>query len=164
VRELREYRRDGLRHRGHIALLAIALGALSLAVGIGYHDQGIAAASTSSADVAHRTSLAGGATSSNGSVCYLSAALFGHSGAPDTGGSSAALPIGTTRSGDLTVAIPPVVFVRVDGTRLVVTTNTGEPPQAEDAFYLIASGRAGTAGAGVRDHVLSACGASHGSR
>jgi hypothetical protein len=60
--------------------------------------------------------------------------------------------------GNLTVAIPPVAIVRVDGRRLVVTTNTGERPRAGDSVYVVAAGKAEPAGARLRQEVLSACG------
>jgi len=66
--------------------------------------------------------------------------------------------------GTVTVAIPRVVFVRTAGRRLVVTTNTGAPPQHLDAFYSIASGTARPAGAGLRNEVLSWCGHDRGVR
>jgi hypothetical protein len=59
--------------------------------------------------------------------------------------------------GNLAVAIPPVVLIRPDHHRLVVTTNTGEPPQAQDTFYYIAHGTARLARPGLRQRVLSKC-------
>ena len=58
----------------------------------------------------------------------------------------------------MTIGIPPTVFIRADGGHLVVTTNTGEPPQAQDDFYSIAPGSAVPASAGLRQQVLSDCG------
>ena len=43
--------------------------------------------------------------------------------------------------GNLTVAIPPVAIVRVDGRRLVVTTNTGERPRRATASTSSPPGR-----------------------
>jgi hypothetical protein len=60
-------------------------------------------------------------------------------------------------SGNLTVVIPPVVFIRPHGHWLVVTTNTGEPPQPQDAFYFVAPGRGRLAGPGLRQRVLTRC-------
>lgn len=60
-------------------------------------------------------------------------------------------------AGNLTVAIPPVVFIRAHGRRLVVTTNTGEPPQSQDEFYLTARGVTRVAPAHLRARVLAKC-------
>lgn len=59
--------------------------------------------------------------------------------------------------GNLTVAIPPVVLIRAQDHRLVVTTNTGESPQPQDTFYVIAHGTASLARPGLRQRVLSKC-------
>jgi hypothetical protein len=64
---------------------------------------------------------------------------------------------GDGSSGNLEVAIPPVVFIREHGRQLDVTTNTGERPQSSDTFYVISPGKAQLAGATVRHEVLSAC-------
>ena len=58
---------------------------------------------------------------------------------------------------NLTVSIPPVVLIRPNGRRLVVTTNTGRRPQATDTFYVVAGGKAVLAGSAVRHEVLSNC-------
>ena len=71
---------------------------------------------------------------------------------------------GVGRPGNLSVSIPPVVFVRPQGRRLVVTTNTGARPQPSDNFYVVAGGRAELAGPAVRDEVLSACHSAEGGR
>jgi hypothetical protein len=71
---------------------------------------------------------------------------------------------GADGPGELSVAIPPVVLVRVQGRRLVVTTNTGERPQVRDTFYVVTGGQAVLAGAGVRRKVLAACSEVSGSR
>jgi hypothetical protein len=61
-------------------------------------------------------------------------------------------------SGNVTVAIPPVVLIRTRDHRLVVTTNTGKPPQAQDTFYYIAhAGSARLARPALRQRVLSKC-------
>jgi hypothetical protein len=62
-----------------------------------------------------------------------------------------------TGSGNVVVEIPPVVIVRVYGRRLVVTTNTGQPPNPSEAMYTIANGKAGPAAAYIRNQVLSDC-------
>jgi hypothetical protein len=60
-------------------------------------------------------------------------------------------------SANMTVSIPPVVLIRSHGHRLVVTTNTGEPPQPTDTFYVIAPGRGHLAGPALRQRVLTRC-------
>jgi len=75
---------------------------------------------------------------------------------PNAGGLS---PEHGTASGNLTVSVPRAVFIRAEGRKLVVTTNTGERPQGQDAFYYIAGGAAGPASAGLKFEVLSQCGA-----
>jgi hypothetical protein len=59
--------------------------------------------------------------------------------------------------GNLTVAIPATVYVRVKGRRLVVTTNTGEHPQPGDAYYLVSPGKAEPADPALQKEVLTAC-------
>jgi hypothetical protein len=59
--------------------------------------------------------------------------------------------------GNLTVAIPPVVFIRAHGRRLIVTTNTGESPQSQDEFYYTARGTTRLASARLRARVLAKC-------
>jgi P pilus assembly chaperone PapD len=55
------------------------------------------------------------------------------------------------------VAIPPVVLIRPHNRRLVVTTNTGQPPQAQDTFYYIVHNTARVARPALRQRILSKC-------
>jgi hypothetical protein len=61
------------------------------------------------------------------------------------------------RSGNLGVAIPPAVFVRARGARLTVTTNTGEPPQPDDTYYVVSPHKAQLASSALRREVLATC-------
>lgn len=64
---------------------------------------------------------------------------------------------GSIDSGNFAVKIPPVVFiVAYDGT-LVVTTNTGHPPQRWDTYFYIAGGKATVANASTRNYVIAKC-------
>src|ERR1700722_8568069 len=58
-------------------------------------------------------------------------------------------------SDNLSVAIPSAVFVRERGARLTVTTNTGEPPQPGDTYYLVSPDRAQLASSALRREVLA---------
>jgi hypothetical protein len=60
-------------------------------------------------------------------------------------------------SGNLVVEIPPVVIVRARSRRLVVTTNTGEPPAPLEAMYYVYKKKGGLAPENIRDLVLSEC-------
>jgi hypothetical protein len=96
--------------------------------------------------------------SSSGDECVLRAGgrNLPVPGTTAAGGATAAQS-GGIGSGDLVVEIPPVVFIRADGRKLIVTTNTGERPKKLDIFYYIADGKASVAGAGMRHHVLAKC-------
>lgn len=59
--------------------------------------------------------------------------------------------------GDVTVTIPAAVFIRSEGGRLVVTTNTGQRPQPRDTFYLTAHGHTAPASSSLRRAVISGC-------
>lgn len=59
--------------------------------------------------------------------------------------------------GDLVVSVPPVVFIRERPHRIVITTNTGVPPQPQDLFYVVGSHRARPADAALRAQVLAGC-------
>ena len=50
-----------------------------------------------------------------------------------------------TGIGNLRVTVPALVFVTAGSGALLVSTNTGRPPEASDGFYLMSSGRAGRA-------------------
>ena len=60
-------------------------------------------------------------------------------------------------AGDVSVTIPPTVFIRVGRKRIVVTTNTRVPPVSADGFWVLARGRATPAGTSLQAEVLAAC-------
>ncbi len=60
-------------------------------------------------------------------------------------------------AGNVVVEIPPVTMARAHGKRLVVTTNTGEPPNGQDAIYYVSKGKGGLAPESIREQVLSGC-------
>jgi hypothetical protein len=62
-----------------------------------------------------------------------------------------------TGQGNVAAEIPRAVFIRAVGLHLVVTTNTGLPPQPRDTYYYIAHGHAGPASAMLRSQVQSGC-------
>ncbi len=101
----------------------------------------------------------GAGTSPSADVCSLTADGGARWDPANPGGRGTAPMRQGAHSGDLTVAIPPVVFIRADARRLIVTTNTGEPPREGDSFYYVASGRAVVAGARLGHEVLSRCAA-----
>ena len=71
---------------------------------------------------------------------------------------SGARPAGPSAGrGNLAVAIPAVVIIRAHGTRFVVTTNTGGPPNQGETFYYLAQGETGVAGPAVGSVVLARC-------
>ncbi|MGO8721415.1 MAG: hypothetical protein ACLQRM_01560 [Acidimicrobiales bacterium] len=73
-------------------------------------------------------------------------------------GASARRPaVATGASGQLRVAVAPLVFVTVESGVLRVSTNTGHAPATTDGFYLIRSGWAGHASARVVETVLRSC-------
>jgi hypothetical protein len=100
-----------------------------------------------------------------GAVLALSGFLFAISAGASTSAvacqvtrwdaSASRAPIAT--AGNLRVTVPALVFVTVDSGALDVSTNTGRPPTTSDRFYVIRSGRAGHAPAGVIDAVLRSC-------
>ncbi len=57
----------------------------------------------------------------------------------------------------MTVVIPSVVIVRAHGTKWVVTTNTGAPPNRNETFYYVSHGKGGLADPNVRAVVLERC-------
>jgi hypothetical protein len=59
--------------------------------------------------------------------------------------------------GDVSVAIPPTVFIRVAGRRMVITTNTGRPPAPWDGFWVLHRRTATPATPWTRAEVLEAC-------
>jgi hypothetical protein len=59
--------------------------------------------------------------------------------------------------GSVEVEIPPVVIVRARSRRLVVTTNTGQPPNPQEAMYYLYKKTGGLAPQNIRDLVLSGC-------
>jgi hypothetical protein len=59
--------------------------------------------------------------------------------------------------GDISVSIPPTVFIRVEGGLMVVTTNTGTPPASQDGFWVLEGHTAAPASASVRAEVLAGC-------
>jgi hypothetical protein len=78
-----------------------------------------------------------------------------HRHSSSAGNLHAAATVNTT--GNVAVTIPRAVFIRLVGTALVVTTNTGEAPQPHDTFYSIANGHARLAGARLKRQVDSGC-------
>jgi len=66
-------------------------------------------------------------------------------------------PVATGTSEQLLVAVPPLVFVRVESGFLQVSTNTGRPPARTDGFEMIRRGRARRAPARVVETVLRSC-------
>jgi hypothetical protein len=62
-------------------------------------------------------------------------------------------------AGNVVVAIPRTVFIHVIGQWLVVTTNTGAPPQPTDTFYAIANSHATIADESLRQRVELGCAA-----
>lgn len=110
-----------------------------------------------SADAAVAQSPVGPPTGSG--VCIVRQ----RAGARSSSSISSATGIGTPPgprgggAGDVTVAIPPVVLIRPHNHRLVVTTNTGGPPQPQDAFYYIVHHTAHLARPALRQRVLSKC-------
>jgi len=59
--------------------------------------------------------------------------------------------------GDISVAIPPTVFIRVEGGRMVVTTDTGAPPSSQYGFWVLDGHRATPADASLKAEVLAGC-------
>jgi hypothetical protein len=57
-------------------------------------------------------------------------------------------------AGNLVVTIPAAVFIRAQGDRLVVTTNTARPPQPGDTFYFIANHHAAIASRALQHDIL----------
>jgi len=97
-------------------------------------------------------------TSSGAAECVLKA----HDRNPPvlrrtTSGGPASVQAGSVGSGNFVVEIPPVVFIRADDGMLVVTTNTGEPPQKRDVYFYVADGKAAAAGVRMQHYVLSKC-------
>ncbi len=72
------------------------------------------------------------------------------------GGSAGSNPAPTV-SGDISVAIPPTVFIRVEDGLMVVTTNTGAPPASQDGFWVLDGHTAAPASAAMRAEVLDGC-------
>jgi hypothetical protein len=93
----------------------------------------------------------------DGSSCVLAAA------APEPPAGAASVPASSTdhhrraRSGSVVVAIPRTVFIRVVGPWLLVTTNTGQPPQPADRYYTIANGHAALSIPSIRHQVALGC-------
>ena len=139
---------------GGTALLALAAGAVG-ATGQGWRDPSAAAPVLSSLASSPRADDACTLVSQVTTRPGWHGPIPGGTEPPDRGADS---------PGNLSVAIPPVVLVRVQGGRLVVTTNTGERPQVRDTFYVVTDGQAILAGAGVRREVLAACPAASRSR
>ncbi len=75
----------------------------------------------------------------------------------DQAAPASAAPSTQASTGDLSVTIPPVVFVRAQGRLLSVTTNTGRPPQPTDQFFTLVGKRALPTTAQVRALVLADC-------
>jgi hypothetical protein len=123
----------------------VPLGVAALAIGTG-----IGGAATAVSGVAGASVI--------GTPCTLTAA-FPTPLAPD----HPSVPVTGTHhghaagSGNLVVDIPPSVFIRAHGSRLVITTNTGRPPTLGDTFFYIARGEAVIADRRVRRQVVSGC-------
>jgi hypothetical protein len=60
-------------------------------------------------------------------------------------------------SGTVSARVPRAVFVRVEGSDLVVTTNTGATPQGSDTYYYVRDGHAGLAPPRIVAAVRTAC-------
>ena len=91
--------------------------------------------------------------------CVLEVGSTRHRDAKITGGGDDG-PTHSTHPkhpGDLVVEIPPVVIARAHGKRLVVTTNTFEAPDREEAMYYVVKGKGGLAPENIRHLVLSDC-------
>jgi hypothetical protein len=74
-------------------------------------------------------------------------------GSPPVGAPTRSRPV----AGDVSVTIPPTVFISVGRKRIVVTTNTGVPPVSSDEFWVLAHGDASPADASMRAEVLTGC-------
>ena len=66
-------------------------------------------------------------------------------------------PLVTDASEQIQVTVRPLVFITVVSGGLQVSTTTGRPPATRDEFYLMSSGRADHAPAGVVEAVLRSC-------
>jgi hypothetical protein len=105
-----------------------------------------------------KSAIGATAPSSRVGVCILKANVGALLSSPlDATAGAESTPDTSSGGGSLTVSIPPVVFIRARHHRLVVTTNTGKPPQPQDTFYYIAHGTARLARPGLRQRVLTKC-------
>ena len=92
-----------------------------------------------------------------GSTRHRDAKITGGGDGDDDGDDGPTHSTHPTHPGDLVVEIPPVVIARVHGKRLVVTTNTFEAPDREEAMYYVVKGNGGLAPENIRHLVLSNC-------
>ena len=72
-------------------------------------------------------------------------------------GGSAGRDLAPTVRGDVSVAIPPTVFIRVEGKLIVVTTDAGTPRPSGDGFWVVDGHTAAPASTSMRAEVLSGC-------
>jgi hypothetical protein len=80
-----------------------------------------------------------------------------HQGTPPHFGGEPGRPSAPAVRGDISVSIPPTVFIRVFGQYMMVTTNTGMPPESQDGFWVLDGNRATPASTSMRAQVLAGC-------